>query len=552
MEQFQSHLEAFLYWEKTCPDKPFLIQPLQDGVVKYTYKQAGVEIRKIASAIKKYDLPKQSHIALLSLNCAHWVMSDIAIMMTGHVSIPIYPTLNAETVKIILNHSESKVLIIGKIANYENIRSAVTNIPKISVNLYGINDGESWEDLVKTNAPLQKFSMPKKEDLITIIYTSGTTGNPKGVMHTVGNFVESSSVLLSLIDMPKNPRAFSYLPLAHVAERIGAMNSLFSGACISFFHSLETFASDLEKTQPHIFFAVPRIWCKFQEKVLASVPQKKLDLLLKIPIINGILKNKLKQKLGLKEAVFILSGAAPLAKSLILWFETIGITIHQVYGMTEDSVISHFNLLGENKPGTVGRALPGVKIKLSDEGEICIQNKCLMKGYYKAPEITAEVFDKVGFFLTGDIGEYDKDGYLTITGRVKDQFKTDKGKYISPAPIELEISKNENIEQICIVGSGIPQPIALVTLSEIGKTNSKEKITESLTNSINQINPTLEKHEKIEKVVIIKQDWTIENGFLTPTLKLKRNHIEKDLKQYYINWFSCKEKIVDDLVQFNE
>jgi long-chain acyl-CoA synthetase len=266
MKKFNSHLEAFLHWEKTEPNKNFLIQPLQDGVVEYTYQQAGVEIRKIASAIKKYKLPKQSHIALLSLNCAHWVMSDIAIMMTGHVSVPIYPTLNGKTVQIILNHSESKLIIIGKVANYENIKSAVADIPKISVNLYGINDGDSWEDLVNTNVPLQEFSIPKKEDLITIIYTSGTTGNPKGVMHTVGNFIESSTVLVSVIDVPKNPRSFSYLPLAHIAERIGAMNSLFMGASISFFHSLETFASDLEKTQPHIFFAVPRIWCNFKRK----------------------------------------------------------------------------------------------------------------------------------------------------------------------------------------------------------------------------------------------------------------------------------------------
>ncbi len=551
MTKFNSHLEAFLHWEKTCPDNDFLIQPLQDSVIKYTFKQAGEEIRRIASAIKKYNLPKQSHIALLSLNCAHWVMSDIAIMMIGHVSIPIYPTLNAKTVNTILNHSESKLIIIGKVANYEHIKSAVASMPKISVNLYGINDGDSWEDLVKNNTPLQEFSMPKKEDLITIIYTSGTTGNPKGVMHTVGNFVESSSILLSVVDVPENSRSFSYLPLAHIAERIGLMNSIFLGASISFFYSLETFASDLEKTQPQIFFAVPRIWCKFQEKILETVPQKKLNLLLKIPIISGILKKKLKQKLGLKEAVYILSGAAPLAKSLILWFETISVTIHQAYGMTEDSVISHFNLVGKNKPGTVGRALPGVQIKLSEEGEICIKNDCLMKGYFKAPEITAKVFDKEGYFYSGDIGEYDNDGYLTITGRVKDQFKTDKGKYISPAPIELELSKNENIEQICIVGSGIPQPIALITLSDIGKKKANEFLVSNLELMVIVMNHKLEKHEKIEKVVIIKQGWTVENGFLTPTLKLKRNKIEKDLKQHYIKWFSCKERIVDEMIEFN-
>ncbi|NOQ92549.1 MAG: AMP-binding protein [Flavobacteriaceae bacterium] len=551
MTKFNSPLEAFLHWEKTSPNKNFLSQPLKDRVVKYTYKQAGTEIRRIASAIQKYNLPKQSHIALLSLNCAHWVMSDIAIMMTGHVSIPIYPTLNAETVNTLLSHSESKLIIIGKVANYKDIKPEIKNIPKISIKLYGINDGESWEDLVNTNEPLQEFSMPKKDDLITIIYTSGTTGTPKGVMHTVGNFAESSTTLLNVVDIPIHSRSFSYLPLAHISERIGAMNSLFLGSSISFFYSLETFASDLENTQPHIFFAVPRIWCKFQGKILTSIPQEKLTRLLKIPIINTILKNKLKKKLGLKKAVYILSGAAPLEKSMILWFETIGITIHQVYGMTEDSVISHFNLVGKNKPGTVGKALPGVKIRLSDEGEICIKNNCLMKGYFKAPDITAKVFDKEGYLLTGDIGEYDKEGYLTITGRVKDQFKTDKGKYISPAPIELEISKNENIEQICIVGTGIPQPIALITLSKIGKKKAREFLISSLELTVLKINKELEKHEKIEKVVIIKLDWTVENGFLTPTLKLKRNTIEKDLKPYYKNWFSCHEKIVDELVQFN-
>jgi len=551
MKSFNSPLEAFLYWEKTIPDHEFLIQPLQDGVKKYTYKQAGNEIRKMASAIKKYNLPEKSHIALLSLNCAHWIMSDIAIMMTGHVSVPIYPTINANTVKLLLKHSESKAIIIGKLHNYEDIKSGIIDILKISVNLYGIEDGDSWEELVKENTPLQEFSMPKKEDLFTIIYTSGTTGNPKGVMHTVGNFVEASSTVLSVIDTPKQPRSFSYLPLAHIGERKMEIDSLFLGASIYYSNSLETFATDLAKAQPHVFFAVPRIWCKFQEKILTIIPQQKLDFLLKIPVINTIVKNKLKQKLGLKEAIYICSAAAALDKSVIIWFETIDIKIYQIYGMTEDCTISHYNLKNQNKIGAVGKPLPNVKTKLSEENEICIKNKCLMKGYFKEPEITAKVFDKEGYFLTGDMGEYDNDGYLTITGRIKDQFKSDKGKYISPAPIELEISKNVNVEQICVVGSGIPQPIALVNLSEVGKVNTKKNLIKSLTQTIQQLNPTLEKHEKIEKIVLINKDWSVENGFLTPTLKLKRNVIEKELKPYYIKWFSCKEKVVDDLVQFN-
>lgn len=544
MKQFNSTLKAFLYWEKNTPNNIFLNQPINREIKTYSYLSAGDEIRKIASALKKYNLPRQSHIAILSKNCAHWVMSDIAIMMLGHVSIPIYPTLNSRSIKYILKHSESKAIIIGKLDDYKSQQKGIIDIPKISIALYGDNDGEIWEDILKTNEPLTDIEIPKKDELHTIIYTSGTTGKPKGVMHSVGNFAESINTFIKTLDIPIHPRLFSYLPLSHIAERVGVETaSIFYGASISFPESLETFASDLENTQPHMFLAVPRIWCKFQEKILEKIPQRRLDLLLKIPLINTILKNKLKQKLGLKEAVFICSGAAPIAKSLILWFETIGITIHQVYGMTEDCIISHFNIPGKNKVGTVGKPFSSVKIKFSSEGEICIKNKCLLKGYFKEPELTDEAFDKDGFFLTGDIGEYDSDGYLSITGRVKDQFKTDKGKYISPAPIELELSKNPVIEQICIVGTGIPQPIALVTLSEKGKKQNKKELTSKLITITSEINPFLEKHEKIEKVVVMKEDWTIDNRFLTPTLKLKRNAIEKIYQPFYKKWFDNDERV---------
>jgi len=201
-------------------------------------------------------------------------------------------------------------------------------------------------------------------------------------------------------------------------------------------------------------------------------------------------------------------------------------------------------LQGANKIGTVGKTLEEAKAKLSPEGEICIKNDCLMKGYYKAPELTAAMFDKEGYLKTGDIGEYDHDGYLTITGRVKDQFKTDKGKYISPSNIELMLSKNTDIEQICVVGTGIPQPIALITPSILGKAKSKKELSESLWNTVTKINPDLEKHEKIEKVVVMKEDWSVGNGLTTPTLKVKRNAIEKIHQPYYEQWFHNEEKVI--------
>ena len=544
MQRFKSPLEAFLYWENQTPDSVFLKQPLDGKHIDYTFAQVGEESRKIANALKKLGLPERSHIALLSKNCAHWHMSDLAIMMAGHVSIPIYPTLNAESIHQILEHSESKAILLGKLDDLESQKEGIIDIPKISVGIYGNQYGDSWEDIVLDGSLIDQMYVQKPDDLFTIIYTSGTTGTPKGVMHTVNNIMVSVYGLSDLFQLETQGKLFSYLPIAHVAERLLENLSFILGATVTFPESLETFALDLERTQPRAFFAVPRIWTKFQEKILEKIPQKKLDILLKIPVINGLIKKKLQKKLGLRNAKFILSGAAPLAPSLVTWFETIGITIQQVYGMTEDGCISHCNAPGASRVGTVGKTLPNVKIKFSHEGEICIKNNCLMTGYYKSPELTASVFDDEGYFKTGDKGEYDHDGFLTITGRVKDQFKTDKGKYISPAPIELLLSKNTDIEQICIVGTGIPQPIALTTLSALGKAKSKEDLSKSLIETVNSINPELEKHEKLEKVVIMIESWTIDNGLATPTLKVKRNSIEKIHQPYYNEWFDLNETVI--------
>jgi long-chain acyl-CoA synthetase len=546
MNNFQSPLEAFLHWESTIPESIFLRQPINGKLKDFTFKLAGDQIRRIASKLRSYDLPEGSHIGLLSNNCAHWNMADLAIMMAGHVSIPIYPSLNDKSINQILIHSESKAIIIGKLSNFEGQKNGIPDIPKIFVSQYGRVDtkGEDWDDVIKNYAPIKEVHQQRSNELITIIYTSGTTGRPKGVMHTVGNFTQSSNTLKQLFELPAHLRLFSYLPLAHVAERLIANAGIMLGAEISYFESMETFASDLERTQPHVFFAVPRIWTKFQEKILMSIPQKKLSLLLKIPIFKTVIKNKLKHKLGLNHAVFICSAAAPISSSLIKWYETIGITIHQGYGMTEDCCVSHFNLPTANKIGTVGKTLMTAKAKLSPEGEILIKNKCLMKGYYKEPEMTAAIFDPDGFLKTGDIGEFDHDGYLTITGRVKDQFKTDKGKYILPSHIELLFSKNTDVEQICVVGTGIAQPIALVTLSELGKKKTKHELSLNFIESIHNINPNLEKHEKIEKVVIMKEDWTVDNGLTTPTFKVKRNNIEKMHQPYYQTWFNMADKVI--------
>lgn len=545
MQQFNSPIEAFLYWENKTPQNTHFVQPTDGGTKTYTYKESGNEIRRMAAALKALGYPPQSKIGLISKNCAHWVMSDLAILMAGYVSVPIYPTLGADTINHVLVHSESKAVIIGKLDDYETQKSGIPDIKKISIGMFGMSDGELWEDMIAANEPMQAPEPTKADDLITLIYTSGTTGAPKGAMHTVGNFNNMGNITLEEFDLPENSSFFSYLPLSHIAERIGiCVHSVYRGGSVSFPESLETFGADLAATQPHLFFAVPRIWSKFQEKILEKMPQKKLDRLVGIPIIGGIIKKKLKKALGLSRAKYIFSGAAPIAVSMMEWYQKIDIEILQAYGMTEDCINSHFNMPGQNRMGTVGKALKSAKGKLSAEGEICIKNESLMKGYYKMPEKNAEVFDEEGYLRTGDIGEYDHEGYLTITGRVKDQFKTDKGKYISPAPIELALMKNPYVEQACVVGTGIPQPIALVITPIESKSKSKEEIAKSIVETIKEINPTLEKHEKIEKAVVMSEDWTVENGLLTPTMKVKRNQVEKIHSGFYTDWFSQKDNVI--------
>lgn len=545
MAQFNSPLEAFLHWEKLHPDYIFLKQNLEGKLKTRTYGESGQEIRKIASAIKAKNLPEKSHIALLSKNCEHWVMADLAIMMSGHISVPIYPTLNEESIKLIVEHSESKMVIIGKLDDFNSQKNALKNLSRIGVEAYGIKEKESWESNVATHQPLSKITLPDPSDLISIIYTSGTTGNPKGVMHTHENFANAAHHISKMLSMPPNPSLFSYLPLSHIAERIGIeIHAIFTGGSITFPESLDTFASNLEATQPTLFFGVPRIYAKFQEKILEGVPQKKLNTLLRIPILNNILKKKIKSKLGLSEAWYVVSGAAPLSVNIMNWYQKLDIEILQAYGMTEDCIISHCNLPNQNKIGTVGKFTHGATAKLSESGEICVKNDCLTIGYFKNPEETSKIFDRDGYLKTGDLGEYDHDGYLTITGRAKDQFKTDKGKYISPAPMELELIKNPDIEQVCIVGMGIPQPIVLVIPSARGKQKSGPELSESLLHSILEINPTLEKHEKIEKAVVMKEEWTLENGLLTPSLKLKRSQVEKIHMHMYRSWFDAEGKVL--------
>lgn len=522
---------AMLYqWEKTIPDSIYLKQPVAREFHDYTWKETANQVRRMAAYLKSLGYPEGTKIALMSKNCAHWVMADLAIMMAGYVSVPLYPNLTSETIRQILEHSESKLLFVGKLDGYAEMKSGIPEGVKCVSFPYSMyqttKEYEDWDDIIAKTEPMSDNYDPPMGNLGTIIYTSGTTGVPKGVMHNFEQLSFTGYFTIKETDSGVNERFFSYLPLSHCAERLLCeLGTLYCGGTIYFAENLDTFAEDLQRAKPTVFLAVPRIWTKFQDGILAKLPQKKLNILLNVPVVNGLIRKKIKVGLGLDQARLMVSGAAPIPKSMLYWYQKLDITILEAYGMTENMAYSHFTQPDSWKPGTVGKVWPGVETRISSEGEIQVKSKATMVGYYKEPDKTAEMLD--GEYLkTGDQGEIDPDGTLRITGRIKDLFKTSKGKYVTPSPIELKFSASDAVECVCLVGSGLPQPVAVVTKSEVGKKMSESDLSKSLTDLMKTINSGLDAHERVSHIFVSNDDWTVENGVLTPTMKIKRNIVE--------------------------
>ncbi len=544
--EYQSPLSMLYSWEKINPNKIFLKQPIDNVWHTWTWKQVVEEVRQLAYAIKAQQLPPNSNIALLSKNCAHWIICDLAIMMAGHVSVPLYPNLQAGTVQQILEHSEAKLLFVGKLDDWKAMKAGVPEDVKCIAFPFCDHEGcESWKSFAGKHLQMQEEVDRDADELCSIIYTSGTTGMPKGVMFTFGSFSFVAHNAIDHLSFKSSDRFFSYLPLSHIAERmLVQMISLYAGAEVSFAESLQQFPANLREARPTVFLGVHRIWSKFQEGVLAKLPQTKLNLLLKIPVLSAIIKKKIKKQLGLNDATIVITGAAPTPVSLIKWFARIGVPIQEAYAMTENCSYSHINPKNNIKTGFVGQPFPHCQVKLSDENEILVKHNAMMSGYYKEPAKTEEVFTTDGFLKTGDEGFIDEKGFLKITGRVKDLFKTAKGKYVAPSPIEMKLLSNTDLEQVCVVGSGLPQPLAIITLSAKGKKRTMEELEPNLKNTIKLVNADLDAHEKVYKMVIVRDEWTVENTLLTPSFKIKRNQLEKKYAALYPEWDNSRATII--------
>lgn len=550
----QSLVEFFYHWEKTTPDQVYLRQPYGDTWKEITFAEAGQEARKITTALRSYGLKKGDHVGLISKNCYHWILADLAIMMGGFVSVPYYPSLPKDQLKVLVEMSDLKAFFIGKVDDWGTKGEVIPDDVKIiSFPHYEgnaeVNEGDKWEDLIATHEPAVDNYIPDGQDLWTIVFTSGTTGTPKGVMH-----IHKTPVDIMVNEEKTNwlgyanidgLRTLSYLPLNHVAERVGLESGCLGfGGSMSFAESLDTFAKNLQDTQPTFFFGVPRIWTKLYLGILSKIPLETLNVMLETPGTAEEIKKQLKYAIGMSNVQIAGAGAAITPAFLKEFYKKLDIQLIEAYGMTEVCGSMTNSPAPDAPVDSVGQAIPSGEVRIDPEtGEIQMKSPYMMKGYYKNPEKTAEVL-KDGWLHSGDRGTIDENGYVRVIGRLKDAFKTSKGIYITPNPMEEKLLKNDYIEQVCVVGLGVPQPLAIINLSELATQADKAVVQESLMASLAECNEGVSNYQIISHVVVDGKTWTTENEMLTPTLKVRRWKIDEDYRSNYPDWYDKEEKII--------
>jgi long-chain acyl-CoA synthetase len=549
-------LQRLYHWESTAPGRIALTQPMGAGAVRdFTWSDVAEQVRRMAAHLQAQGWSPGSKVAILSKNCAWWLMSDLAIWMAGFVSVPLYPTLAADTIKQILAHSEARACFVGKLDGWEGMKPGMpADLPCISYPLSppdAIQSYDGWQAICARNPPLKGTPVRPAEELATLIYTSGTTGKPKGVMHSFGNFAWALDRGLARIPMTAEDRMLSYLPLAHVVERVLVEHAwLATGMRVYFAESLDTFTADMQRARPTIFFSVPRLWLKFQHGVHHKMPPARLDLLLSIPLVRGLVRRKVLGALGLDQCRFAAGGAAPMPAALLAWYRQLGLPINEGYGLTENLAVSHLTLPGRNQAGTVGPVYDGVEARIdAPTGEIQMRSAALMLGYYKEPEMTRAAFTDDGWLRTGDIGEIDASGNLRITGRLKDLFKTSKGKYVAPAPIEDKLVMHDAVEACVVAGANLGQPLGIVMLNAAAAAAARDaaaraRLEASLGQHLQDINLTLDPHEQLACLVVASTAWTVDNDIITPSFKVKRNRIEEVYAAQYEAWEASGRRVI--------
>jgi long-chain acyl-CoA synthetase len=454
------------------------------------------------------------------------MLADMAITASGNVSAPLFTTLLADTAEYILTFTDASVLIVGEAGNWEDVKAVLPDDIDV-IALPGVDPGmphTRWEDIIAEGAGQQPSHQCNADDLQTLVFTSGTTGVPKGVMQTHASMLIPMQRCIDEVQISEYPRFLSYLPLAHVAERqLIWIQSLIYGGEVTFNEDLTTLLRDMAETKPHYLFGVPRVWEQLQQGVLAKFGgQAAFDEALQND--REAVQRNVTEALGLQHAEYLLTAAAPTPAALMDWYQSIGITLMEGYGQSEAMGLIA-NSHKARKIGSIGVALDGVEARISDEGELCVRSKGLAAGYYKNPEKTAETFVD-GWVHTGDKATVDEDGFYYLTGRVKDQFKTMHGKFVSPPPMESAFSECEVVEQLCLLGRGYSKTVMVVVLTALAQSLDNETVEQQVRDAAAAVNDSVEHHAHIGAIIITTDPWTIENGVLTPTMKIKRDKVE--------------------------
>ena len=537
--------------EAAQPYEVLLVQPIGGGrVVEYTWRQMLDEARRIAADLKSRDFETGARIAILSKNCAHFFMAELAIWMAGGTTVAIFPTESATNVRYVLEHSEASLLFVGKLDTWEQQALAPpAGLPCIALPLAPQTGFETWDAIVARTEPLGGRPTRSADDLAMLLYTSGSTGQPKGVMQNFRNITRTCELRVSdphtCLPDDVERRVLSYLPLAHVYERVLIECCTFvdGRGRIFFTESLATFQEDLKRARPTAFVSVPRLWLKFQQGVFQTMPSDKLDAMLDDPAVATEVGRKVLAGLGLDEVRIAASASAPVPGELLDWYRRLGLNLLEGYGMTEDLGYSHRTTADANLLGHVGVPFPGVQVRIAEDGEVLIKSPGQLVGYYKRPDLDAASFTDDGFFRTGDLGVQRADGQLRISGRVKELFKTAKGEYVAPAPIENRLNAHPMVEMVMVSGVGQPAPYAIVVLAEslrpqLNDPVVRARVDAELGKLLHDVNEGLATFERLQALVVAREPWSIENGFLTPTMKLKRSRVEAALAAQVDAWYA--------------
>ena len=567
------------YQKNNYPQEKSLVYKDKNNWKSYSSQDFITISNNVSRSLLKLGLKPNDKVAIIvPVNQPKWHFLDIGILQIGAQNIPLYATLSEKDYQYVLNHSDSKYCFIAGDDIYEKVKKVQDKTQLKEVYRIDQQSDIGWESFLKlgkdetSQAKVEELKKSiKPKDLATIIYTSGTTGTPKGVMlshHNIVENIKATAVRLNIEGPGK--KTISYLPVSHVFERTAGYYSQMMGFSTYFAESIELLGDNIREVKPNMMAVVPRLLEKIFDKIvdkgskLTGLKKRLFFWALalgekyepyekngswyhfKLKIARKLIFVKWQEALG-NNLEFMISGSAPLQPRLIKVFTAAGIPVYEGYGMTESSPGATLNDLRNNslKIGTVGKALKGIEIKIADDGEILMKGHCIMQGYYKREDLTAETI-KNGYLHSGDIGEIDSEGFLKITDRKKEIFKTSGGKYIAPTVIESQLKKSRFIEQVMVIGEAQKMPAALIQINfeyvnewlkrkgyKVDDLQNSNELRNRIQQEIDICNKDFGKWEQIKKFEITREEWTATSGHLTPTLKMKRKIILEKHKNLY-------------------